>query len=151
MGISVQSEIRGDCLFIFLPLYNLFNPSVLRTPPLYFAVQNTGEEGESNLPLIAVQYSAYGARQGEDCDTNDFLSQSKKVLVTLIHFICSFISVARRTNPEAPPQLSGLTVYRYGRCWGCGTRICSDCPLPFISVSLASSPPDEGGDFFPSF
>ena len=46
------------------------------------------------------------------------LSLPKKVLVTLIHFICSFISVARRTNPEAPPQLSGLTVYRYGRCWG---------------------------------
>ena len=34
------------------------------TPPLYFAVQNTVEEGESNPPLIAVRYPAYGARQG---------------------------------------------------------------------------------------
>jgi hypothetical protein len=35
VGISVQSEIRGDCLFIFLLLYNLFNPLVLRALPLY--------------------------------------------------------------------------------------------------------------------
>ena len=26
-----------------------FNPSVLRTPPLYFAVQNTGEEGSTGF------------------------------------------------------------------------------------------------------
>ena len=35
VGISVQSEIRGDCLFIFLPLYNLFNPLALWALPLY--------------------------------------------------------------------------------------------------------------------
>ena len=35
VGISVQSEIRGDCLFIFLPLYNLFNLLALRVLPLY--------------------------------------------------------------------------------------------------------------------
>ena len=29
------------------------NPSVLRTPPLYFAVQNTEEEFKSNPPFIA--------------------------------------------------------------------------------------------------
>ena len=79
------------------------------------------------------------------------LSLPKKVLVTLIHFLCSFISVARRTNPEAPPQLSGLTVYRYGRCWGCGTRICSNSSRPLSSVSLAFSPPDKGGDFSRAF
>ena len=39
--------------------------ATLLSSPLYFALQNAGEEGESNLPLIAVQYSAYGARQGE--------------------------------------------------------------------------------------
>ena len=31
----------------------LLTPPSLRTPPLYFAVQNTEEEGESTLPLIA--------------------------------------------------------------------------------------------------
>ena len=41
-------------------------------------------------------------------DTKDFLSLSKKVLVTLIYVICSFFSAARRTNQEAPPQLSGF-------------------------------------------
>ena len=30
-----------------------FNPSVLRTPPLYFAVQNTGEEGEMYFPFAS--------------------------------------------------------------------------------------------------
>ena len=38
-------------------------------------------------------------------------------------FICSFFSTARRTNQEAPPQLSGLLACRYGRRrGGCGTR-----------------------------
>ena len=45
-----------------LPFF--INPFVLRTPPLYFALQNTGEEG--NPLLIAVRYPAYGARQGEE-------------------------------------------------------------------------------------
>ena len=44
-------------------------------------------------------------------DTKDFLSLSKKVLVTLIYVICSFFSTARRTNQEAPPQLSGACLY----------------------------------------
>ena len=35
------------------PLLRFFNPSVLRTPPLYFAVQNTEEEFKSNPPFIA--------------------------------------------------------------------------------------------------
>ena len=59
----------------------IFNPSVLRTPPLYFAVQNTGEEGESNLPLIAVQYSAYGARQGEKVIL-DFVTATADIFLT---------------------------------------------------------------------
>ena len=45
-------------------------------------------------------------------DTKDFLSQPKKVLVTLIYVICSFFSAARRTNQEAPPQLSGFWLCR---------------------------------------
>ena len=46
----------------------LLTPPSLRTPPLYFAVQNTEEEIESNPPLIAVRYSAYGARQGRSLE-----------------------------------------------------------------------------------
>ena len=30
-----------------------FNPSVLRTPPLYFAAQNTEEEGEMYFPFAS--------------------------------------------------------------------------------------------------
>jgi len=38
----------------------------LRTPPLYFAVQNTEEEIESNPPLIAVRYPRIrGTARGE--------------------------------------------------------------------------------------
>ena len=40
-----------------LPFF--INPSVLRTPPLYFAVQNAGEEGESNPPLIADSINSF--------------------------------------------------------------------------------------------
>ena len=46
----------------------LLTPLSLRTPPLYFALQNTGEEGESNLPLIAVRCPAYGAQQGRSLE-----------------------------------------------------------------------------------
>ena len=82
---------------------------------------------------------------GEDCDTKDFLTLSKKVLVTLIHFICSFFSTARRTNQEAPPLLSGFWVRRYGRRRGLRNSLRSDSPRPFSSVFLATSPPDKGG------
>ena len=81
----------------------------------------------------------------EDRDTKNFLSQPKKVLVTLIRFICSFFSTARRTNQEAPPQLSGFWVRRYGRRRGLRNSLRSDSPRPFPSVFLATSPPDKGG------
>ena len=58
----------------------------------------------------------------EDCDTKNFLSQPKKVLVTLIRFICSFFSTARRTNQEAPPQLSGFWLVATVAVGVCGTR-----------------------------
>ena len=51
-----------------LPFF--INPSVLWTPPLYFALQNTEEEGESNPPLIAVRCSAYGTWKGEEGNTS---------------------------------------------------------------------------------
>ena len=35
------------------PLLRFFNPSVLRTPPLYFAVQNTEEEGILDFVAVA--------------------------------------------------------------------------------------------------
>ena len=82
---------------------------------------------------------------GEDCDTKDFLTLSKKVLVTLIRFICSFFSTARRTNQEAPPQLSGFLARRLGRCRGLRNSLRSNSPRPFSSVSLATSPLDKGG------
>ena len=84
-------------------------------------------------------------------DTKDFLSLSKKVLVTLIRFICSFFSTARRTNQEAPPRLSGFWVRRYGRRRGLRNSLRSDSPRPFSSVFLATSPPDKGGDLIRAF
>ena len=87
----------------------------------------------------------------EDCATKDFLSLPKKVLVTLIHFICSFFSTARRTNQEVPPLLSGFWVRRYGRRRGLRNSLRSDSPRPFSSVFLATSPPDKGGDFARAF
>ena len=68
-------------------------------------------------------------------NTNDFLSQSKKVLVTLIRFICSFFSAARRTNQEAPPRLSGFWLVATVAVGVCGTR--------FARTVLALFPPSS--------
>mgnify|MGYP006872079394 FL=1 len=50
---------------LLLPMFS--NPSVLRTPPLYFALQNTGEEDNSFL-----YFSFWGSpdEQGERLDEN---------------------------------------------------------------------------------
>ena len=102
------------------------------------------------LPFYTLVFSEWGCffllvRLGRGGNTKDFLSLSKKVLVTLLRFICSFFSPARRTNQEAPPQLSGLLACRYGRRRGLRNSLRSNSPRPFPSVFLATSPPDKGG------
>ena len=78
------------------------------------------------LPFYTLVFSEWGCffllvRLGRG-DTKDFLSLSKKVLVTLICVICSFFSTARRTNQEAPPQLSGFWLVATVAVGVCGTR-----------------------------
>ena len=68
-----KGGIGGSCLYS--------NPFALWALPLYFAAQNAGEEGESNLPLIAVQYSAYGARQGRIVIQRIFFPGQRKSLL----------------------------------------------------------------------
>ena len=46
-----ESVIPGLLLLMFFQPLCFFNPSVLRPPPLYFAVQNTGEECDTCLSL----------------------------------------------------------------------------------------------------
>ena len=101
------------------------------------------------LPFYTLVFSEWGCffllvRLGRG-DTKDFLSLPKKVLVTLIYVICSFFSAARRTNQEAPPQLSGFSARRLGRRRGLRNSLRTNSPRPFSSVFLASSPPDKGG------
>ena len=50
-GTAGERVIPDLLLLLLLPMFS--NPSVLRTPPLYFAVQNTEEEFKSNPPFIA--------------------------------------------------------------------------------------------------
>ena len=78
------------------------------------------------LPFYTLVFSEWGCffllvRLGRG-DTKDFLSLPKKVLVTLIYVICSFFSAARRTNQEAPPQLSGFWLVATVAVGVCGTR-----------------------------
>jgi hypothetical protein len=128
---SQQREERTVRAAVFI------NPSVLAdTSPIFFC---------------ATHRNASGHGKGRRLNANDFLSQSKKVLVTLIRFICSFFSTARRTNQEAPPLLSGFWVRRYGRRRGLRNSLRSDSPSPFSSVFLATSPPDKGGDLIRAF
>ena len=44
---------RGRVWYLILLLSLFFNPSVLRTPPLYFAAQNTEEVGEMYFPFAS--------------------------------------------------------------------------------------------------
>ena len=128
-----------------------FNPSVTTCHlPYIFALFFQPPCPSGTPPIFCVAKTprnAAGHGKGEDCATKDFLSLPKKVLVTLIRFICSFFSTARRTNQEAPPLLSGFWVRRYGRRRGLRNSLRSDSPRPFSSVFLATSPPDKGGDF----
>ena len=58
--VRLRGTAGGECDTLVLLLSQFFyplcllTPPSLRTPPLYFALQNAGEEGESNPPLIAV-------------------------------------------------------------------------------------------------
>ena len=81
----------------------------------------------------------------EDCATKDFLSLPKKVLVTLIHFICSFFSTARRTNQEAPPQLSGFWLVATVAVGVCGTRFARTVLALFPPSSLRLHRPIKAG------
>ena len=62
---------RGCDLILLLLLSQFFNPSVLRTPPLYFTLQNTGEE-DCNAVFFPILFCSapqcYGTRQGRGCD-----------------------------------------------------------------------------------
>ena len=55
---------KGGINRFFFRFYStfFFNPSVLRTPPLYFALQNTGEEGEIQYfcSTVVLTPSPYG-------------------------------------------------------------------------------------------
>ena len=105
----------------------LFPPSSLR---LHRPIK--AESGDLACILTPSPFGYFLYQQGEDCATKDFLSLPKKVLVTLIRFICSFFSTARRTNQEALPQLSGFWVRRYGRRRGLRNSPRSDSPRPFF-------------------
>ena len=101
------------------------------------------------LPFYTLVFSEwscfFSAREAGEGDTKGFLSLSKKVLVILIRFLGSFFSITRRTNQEAPPQLSGFLACCYGRRRGLRNSLRSNSPCPFPSVFLATSPPDKGG------
>ena len=122
-----------------LPFF--INPFVLRTPPLYFALQNTGEEG--NPLLIAVRYPAYGARQGRIVIQRTFFpSQSPCYTNSLYLFI---LLSSEKNEQRSAAAVIGLLAFRYGRRRGLRNSFRSDSPRPFPFVSLASSPPDKGG------
>ena len=161
MALYSFAMSRGSGLYFFY-----FNPFALWALPLYSLTETQGERRVNSITSIvgifnpsprrytpqlspiffcATHRNASGHGKGRRLNTNDFLSLSKKVLVTLIRFICSFFSAARRTNQEAPPQLSGFWVCRRSRRRGLRNSLRSNSPRPFPSVFLASSPPDKGG------
>ena len=105
---ETQGERRVNSI---TPTSGIFNPSPRRYAPQF-----------SPIFSCTTPRNASGHGRGRRLNTNDFLSQSKKVLVTLIRFICSFFSAARRTNQEAPPRLSGFWLVATVAVGVCGTR-----------------------------
>ena len=81
---------RGG-LTLLLPLLVFLIPLLVATllsSPLYFLAPHTamlrgtaGEEGDSNPPLIAVRYSAYGVRQGRIVIQRTFFPCQRKSLL----------------------------------------------------------------------
>ena len=106
-----------------------------------------------HLPYMAnaTPRNATGHGKGRRLNTNDFLSLSKKVLVTLIRFICSFFSAARRTNQEAPPQLSGFWLVATVAVGVCGTRFARTVLALFPPSSLRLHRPIKAGIFSRAF
>ena len=78
---SFQEHRGRGGLPLLSPLRVFLTPPSLRTPPLYFAAQNTEEEGESNPPLVAVRYPAYGVRQGRIVIQRTFFPCQRKSLL----------------------------------------------------------------------
>ena len=147
-------------------LYCRFNPLALWALPLYSLTETQGERRVNSITSIvgifnpsprryAPQFSpifscttprnASGHGRGRRLNTNDFLSQSKKVLVTLIRFICSFFSAARRTNQEAPPRLSGFWLVATVAVGVCGTRFARTVLALFPPSSLRLHRPIKAG------
>ena len=104
-----------------LPFF--INPSVSACHlPYILRCITQGRRVRVTLRLLQCDAPHTGHGRGRRVNTNDFLYLSKKVLVTLIRFICSFFSAARRTNQEAPPQLSGFWLVATVAVGVCGTR-----------------------------
>ena len=49
----LRDTAEESLILDFVAVAVFFNPSVLRTPPLYFAAQNTEEEGEMYFPFAS--------------------------------------------------------------------------------------------------
>ena len=139
-----KNEPFGLLFFINPSVTSCHLPYILRCKTQRRRVRVTFRSLQCDAP-----HTGHG--KGRRLNTNDFLSLSKKVLVTLIRFICSFFSAARRTNQEAPPRLSGFWVCRRSRRRGLRNSLRSNSPRPFPSVFLATSPPDKGGDLIRAF
>ena len=126
-----------------------FNPSVTTCHlPYIFALFFQPPCPSGTPPIFCVAKTprhAAGHGKGEDCATKDFLSLPKKVLVTLIRFICSFFSTARRTNQEAPPLLSGFWLVATVAVGVCGTRFARTVLALFPPSSLRLHRPIKAG------
>ena len=59
--LRLRRPIKAESGIVTVAVF--FNPSVLRTPPLYFAAQNTEEEGEMYFPFASAPI-LYVTRQG---------------------------------------------------------------------------------------
>ena len=69
-GMWAQQIISEDCLFIFLPLYNLFNPLALRALPLYSLQEHRRRGLKSSLFFLCCfatpcNATGHGRERGE--------------------------------------------------------------------------------------
>ena len=77
-------------------LWIFFNPSVLRTPPLYFAMQNTEEEGNTFLCVVFVLLPCHAPQY--------YGAQPEKVDIRFCFLFCQYFFQPPR--PTGTPPIS---------------------------------------------
>ena len=126
----------ADSIFSFFCF--CFNPSVLRTPPLYFAVHNTGEE-DCNAVFFPILFCSapqcYGTRQGKGCDLILLLLLSQFFNPSVLRTPPLYFAVHNTGEEDCNAVFFPILFCSAPQC--CGTRQGERLRFDFVAVTVA--------------